>query len=68
MIVSNDKISGNLLMITNELDTLGDKHAEFIPNEQRKEFVKGVEGIKKDILHIIEVNRKINEVVERAYK
>ena len=67
MIDSEGKIQNHLLSLTNELDDLGEKFLDKIKPEQRKEFKKDVDSIREDLFHIINVSKKVREIIEKSY-
>lgn len=67
MIDSEGKIQNHLLSLTNELDDLGEKFLDKIKPEQREEFKKDVDSIREDLFHIINVSKKVREIIEKSY-
>ncbi|NQV08681.1 hypothetical protein HQ529_02385 [Candidatus Woesearchaeota archaeon] len=67
MIENEGRIQNHLLILTNELDHFGDRYMEKVNPEERKGFKKDVDTLREELFHIINLNKKIKEIIERSY-
>jgi len=67
MIDHDGKIQNHLLLLTNDLDTFGEKYLDKVHPRERKVFKQDIDSIREELFHIINVNKKIKEMIERSY-
>ena len=67
MIDHDGKIQNHLLLLTNDLDTFSEKYLSKVYPRERKVFKQDINDIREELFHIINVNKKIKEIIERSY-
>lgn len=67
MIDHDGKIQNHLLLLTDELDNFGEKYLDKVKADERKEFKQNIENIREELFHIINISKKIKEIIDRSY-
>jgi len=68
MFDDDGKIQATLLSVNYNLELLGDQFSNHMPKDNKKDFEKKVEDIRKEVFHILDVTKKVNQVIEREYR
>ena len=67
MIIGLEKMESSLLMLTNDLDNIGQKYIANIPEKEKKDFLDGIEAIRSEMFKMLEASKKAKDMMKRIY-